>query len=197
MKPAKNGILTIRTAVLLILIAACLFRPVGVQAFPPLPSSFYGTVKIDGNNVPDGTRVQALIDGHPIVSSLTKTYQGTSVYSLDVLGDDLSSQVVEGGQDASLIRFQIGDVMADQSGAWRSGTNVKLDLTGRAERSDTTSMPRATPSSPAELEAQLVADQGAIPAQPLDTAIKEGVPSLGLAACAVILLVYISIRRRK
>jgi hypothetical protein len=32
-------------------------------AFPPLPSSFYGQGQVNGQNAPDGTLGQALIDG--------------------------------------------------------------------------------------------------------------------------------------
>ncbi len=45
-------------------------------AFPPLPSSFYGTVKVDGVNVPDGTRVQAVITGVPYAEAATRDLPG-------------------------------------------------------------------------------------------------------------------------
>ena len=60
-----------------------------VLAFPSLPSSFYGTVKVNDANVPDGTLVQALINGKMIIENQTQTYQGDLLYSLDIPGHDL------------------------------------------------------------------------------------------------------------
>ena len=37
--------------------------PTTVQAFPPLPSSFYGSVTLNDGDLPEGTLVEALIDG--------------------------------------------------------------------------------------------------------------------------------------
>lgn len=107
----------------------CLAQAAPVQAIPPLPSSFYGTVKVNGQNVPDGTLVRALIDGQAYASAYTQTYQGDSVYSLDVAGDDSGSVEVEGGLDQDVIQFEVGGLSANQTGTWASGTNVALDLT--------------------------------------------------------------------
>jgi hypothetical protein len=98
-------------------------------AFPPLPSSFYGTVKVNGQNVPDGTLVRALIDGQVYAESRTQTYQGNSVYGVDVKGDDTDTPARDGGVADAVVTFEVGGVKADQTGAWRSGTNVELNLT--------------------------------------------------------------------
>jgi hypothetical protein len=99
-----------------------------VLDFPSLPSSFYGTVKINGANVPDGTLVQASIYGKIISESQTETYQGDSFYSLDIPGDDPDTLAVEGGQDGDTITFILGGIVADQMGIWKSGTLVPLNL---------------------------------------------------------------------
>jgi hypothetical protein len=99
-----------------------------VLAFPSLPSSFYGTVKINGADVPDGTLVQALINGKVINEIQTQTYQGDSFYSLDVPGDDPDTLDVEGGQDGDTIEFMIGGIVVDQAGTWKSGTIVALNI---------------------------------------------------------------------
>jgi hypothetical protein len=103
--------------------------PRPVFAFPPLPSSFYGTVKVRGANTPDGTRIQASIGGKVIAESVTSSYQGNSVYTIDVPGDDSSTTMVEGGQDGDKIFFIIAGLQADQTGTWKSGTNTNLVLT--------------------------------------------------------------------
>ncbi len=108
---------------------AGLLTPGIALAFPPLPSSFYGTVKVNGQNVPDGTVVRALIDGQAYAESRTQTYQGNSVYSVDVKGDDSDTPARDGGGADSLVAFEVGGVLAEQTGSWRSGTNVEINLT--------------------------------------------------------------------
>ncbi len=116
------------------LFLACLaLTLLAVPAFavPPLPSSFYGQIKVNGQNVPDGTVVQVLIGGKafPAIYSSSKTYLGNSVYSLDVPGDDPSTPEIEGGVEGDTIQFTISGQTASQTGVWHSGTNTKLDLT--------------------------------------------------------------------
>jgi hypothetical protein len=97
-------------------------------AFPPLPSSFYGTVKVNGANVPDGTPVKAVIDGQTYGEAQTQTYQGDSVYSLDIKGDDLDTSAIDGGKEGDTIVFMIGKETAEQTGTWQGGTNTNLNL---------------------------------------------------------------------
>jgi len=100
-----------------------------VYALPPLPSSFYGQARINGVIVPDGTLISAWINGVKYAQSPVG-YISSAWYSLDVPGDDTSTPgVVEGGVEGSTIVFKIGDLVADQTGTWHSGTNVWLDLT--------------------------------------------------------------------
>jgi hypothetical protein len=109
-------------------------------AFPPLPSSFYGKVKVNGANVPDGTIIHATINGKVYAETKTLTYQGDSVYTLDVLGDDTSTTAIEGGHEGDPVAFTIAGQPAIQTGTWKGGTNVNLDLSGGA------SAPGAMPS---------------------------------------------------
>ena len=142
------------------LVLACLVGLLFVTpalAFPPLPSSFYGKVKVDGKNVPDGTVVRALVGGKVYAQARTQTYQDDSVFSLDVPGDDSSSTEVEGGKEGEAIQFEVGGVPASQIGTWHSGTNVNLDLAAKS------SGPLETPA-PASMPV------------PTQTAITAGVP---------------------
>jgi len=50
--------------------------PVLADAPPELPSSFWGTVTLDGGNVPDGTIVSAWINGVNCAETTTFTYSG-------------------------------------------------------------------------------------------------------------------------
>jgi hypothetical protein len=115
------------------------------SAFPPLPSSFYGTVKQDGENIPDGTLVEALIDGIVMATFLSETYQGNSVYSLDIPGDDATTAKIEGGTSGEMIQFRVGGVLADQTAVWASGVNQNLDLTLAAEKALAPTLPTFTP----------------------------------------------------
>lgn len=125
---------------------AVLALPADVQAIPPsLPSSFYGTVKINGANTPDGTMVEALINSQVVAQGSSQTYQGDSVYSLDVPGDDSSTTSLEGGREGDAIVFRIGGIMSNEQGAWHSAANVALNLTVDSETTLNTPMPTRTP----------------------------------------------------
>ncbi len=99
-------------------------------AFPPLPSGFYGSVKIDGVNVPAGTVVTARINGVQYASTVITTYLGDTVFSLNVPGDDADSPgVVDGGVPGDMVVFFIGSRQAEQTAPWTSGSNVPMNLT--------------------------------------------------------------------
>jgi hypothetical protein len=101
-----------------------------VSAVPPLPSSFYGTVRSNGANVPAGTQVTALINGVLYAMSPYLLYNNETVYSLNVPGDDPQTQgIIEGGKSGDTVVFFVAGIQTDQTGLWQSGTNINLDLT--------------------------------------------------------------------
>ena len=149
------------------------------MAFPPLPSSFYGAVKANGANVPDGTLVRALINGRAYAQARTQTYQGDSVYSLDVPGDDSSTaDAVEGGREGDTIQFEVAGALASQTGAWHSGTNVRLNLTASAAVAPTALAPT---SAPAAVPTQPPTTTASVARTPVQTC-----PGLGLAIAVLI-----------
>ncbi len=106
----------------------------GVLAVPPLPSSFYGEVKLNGANVPEDTEVTAWIDGVRYASAAAIIHEGNSVYAFDVPGDDPSTlDVIEGGTQGQTIIFRIGNLVAHNSAIWRSGKYVEHDLSAGEE----------------------------------------------------------------
>jgi hypothetical protein len=109
-------------------ILSCLQSATPALAFPPLPSGFYGTVKINGTSVPDGTLVRVIINGIPYAETHTLTYQGSSVFQMSVPGDDLSTTDLEGGKDGDIVHFSIANFQITQTGTWHSGTNVEFNL---------------------------------------------------------------------
>lgn len=96
---------------------------------PPLPSSFYGTVNENGENVPVGTIITAWINGVQYGITESLVYLGQSVYALDVPGDDPSTVgIIEGGIHGDTVVFKIGSNLADLTGVWKSGTNQLMNL---------------------------------------------------------------------
>jgi hypothetical protein len=128
----------------LIVFIISLFITIPVLAIPPIPSSFYGTVKFNNANVPDGTVIQALAGGQVYAEGFSQTYQGNSVYALDVPGDNTDTAAQDGAQEGDTIQFKIGGVVADQTAVWHTGTNVNLNLTASSTVPIIT--PQATPS---------------------------------------------------
>ena len=114
---------------MIILLVLLLSWNSAVTAMPPLPSSFYGTVKADGKNVQSGSRVIALIDGVEYAWADVEMYGGDTVYSLDIPGDDAATPQVEGGHFGDTITFKIADKIAYETANWTSGVNINLDLT--------------------------------------------------------------------
>ena len=121
-----------------------LFITTPVMAIPPLPSSFYGEVRVNGKNVADGSLVRALINGQAYAEGFTQTYAGASVYVLDIPGDDVSTPILEGGRAGEMIHFQVGGILVEQSGVWHSGVNAPLDLTASVD--EVLIVTQATPS---------------------------------------------------
>jgi hypothetical protein len=111
-------------------ICAALFAiPLSVLAIPALPSSFYGTVKLNNANVPDGTIVQAFIGSLVVAQGYTQMFQGDSYYALDVPADDTATPVIDGGREGDTIAFKVAGITANETGTWHSGTDVQLNLT--------------------------------------------------------------------
>lgn len=94
-----------------------------------MPSSFYGTVSINGENVTLDTEVSAWIDGHYIMNIPVKLDNGLTVYAIDIPENNPSTPDLDGGRPGDEIAFQIGSQWADQTGTWQSGANQELDLT--------------------------------------------------------------------
>jgi hypothetical protein len=104
-----------------------------LAAPPPLPSSFYGIVLLDGAVVPDGTLVSTWIDGTKVAETTTSSVNGDSVYVVDIPGDDPATPSIEGGQDGDTIIFQVAGIEADQTALWAGGEVTEQNLTARPE----------------------------------------------------------------
>lgn len=128
-----KGIMKTLKALLTVLLAGILLMSniVAAQAVPQLPSSIYGTVKVDGANVPVGAPISAWIEGVQYAVDLAKLNKGgNTVYSLTVPADDPTTEKIEGGTAGDEIIFHIGDLVAVQTGTWAGGNQVNINLTG-------------------------------------------------------------------
>jgi hypothetical protein len=133
------------TIISLLVLFALLVNFGTASAVPPLPSSFYGKVSLNGSNLPEGTVIEAIINDKMISESQTLIYSGDSVFAIDINGDDPSTGVVEGGKENDVIRFRVGGLMAKETGTWHSGTNVELNLTITATNTPQPPEPTRTP----------------------------------------------------
>ena len=101
-----------------------------VRAVPPLPSTFWGIVTINGENVPAGIEVSAWINGIQYANTETIIHDGQSKYIIDVPGDNPSTPgVIEGGEPGDVITFKVGNLVAPETATWQSGNYNQHDLT--------------------------------------------------------------------
>lgn len=111
----------------IILIAVLTISFALVNAVPGIPHKFYGTVIIDGYPAPDGTDIDALIDG--VIYEWTTTSGG--LYGMDGLfsvpADDSDTSNIEGGVNGDLIDFAVDGEYAG-SFTFTSGAITNLDL---------------------------------------------------------------------
>lgn len=124
-----------------------------VQAQPSPPATFAGTVKVNGQAVPDGTSVLALVNGRQCGESSREPGQtgtwtldkdvadlgmraGDSIYIIDVASD---SQTPGCGTEEATVAFQVAGQPSHETGVWKAGFN-SLDLTptDMGEDSDST-----------------------------------------------------------
>lgn len=131
-----------------LLAAGALLAPAAVShAQPQIPSSFFGSVTIDGKAAPDGTEVRALVDGLDCSQSppgeRTAAREGeATAYVIHVVHE---SQRPGCGRDGKAITFTIAGRPALQQGIWKPGPQ-QLDLSTGA--GDVVPLPTSTPAVP-------------------------------------------------
>ncbi|MCY3601516.1 MAG: hypothetical protein OXH12_00380, partial [Chloroflexi bacterium] len=148
-------------------------EPSGVaQAQPGLPGTFFGVVTAADGDVDGGLEVVAYIDG--TVCSEADTPQtlsenGVTSYRVVVLSEEGKAGC---GVEDAVVRFQIGDRFAEETGAWRAAPQ-ELDLTLPAappEPVEPTETPTASdpgePEEPAEPEEPGEPEEPAEPEEP-------------------------------
>ncbi|MGC8826548.1 MAG: DNRLRE domain-containing protein, partial [Anaerolineae bacterium] len=139
---------TFAQAVLLSLLLLAVTAGLALAA-PPPPNTFFGTVLVNGVRVPDGTLITAyVLDGTtPVICGTAFTFTPappgpqTSVYTVNVRGDDDAVPGKDGAYEGDTVYFRIGpwenSVNADQTGVWHSAASTELNLTATAEPTPT------------------------------------------------------------
>ena len=100
-------------------------------AQPQVPASFYGTVSVDGKPVPDGSEVQALIDGKDCTQPGARGALGQGPASVYVLSVMHESQAQGCGAEGKTVTFRVNGQPAAQTATWRPGLQ-HLDLNAGA-----------------------------------------------------------------
>jgi PKD repeat protein len=118
-----------KIALTLCLLAMAMTYTSALAAPPPIPSTFYGTVQVKGEDVPAGTSVSAWIDGVRYAETVSMEANGDSVFAIDVPGDNPDTSIVEGGAEGDTITFQVSGIETDQTTMWTGGEVSELNLT--------------------------------------------------------------------
>lgn len=104
-------------------------QPPVVQALPPPPSTFWGTVWVDGGLASAGTLVAAWSGGVKWVETVVVPYEDQMYYSLDVPGDDPETpDIKEGPEPGDTIIFTVGVSQAVETATWENSAPHQLDL---------------------------------------------------------------------
>ncbi len=97
-------------------------------AQPALPSSFYGTVKVEGENAPDNSLILAIINDNLVADTRAMLVGEDLVYQMDIPWDDPDTLKIDGGTEGDTIEFYINNNLVSYTASWHSGTNVEFDL---------------------------------------------------------------------
>ncbi len=84
---------------------------------------FRGSVQLDGADVPDDTVITIIVEGDEHETTTPAVY-GPSTYAHKVM--PTAGKVYTNG---TAVTFKIDGNLADQTGSWETGGNIKIDLT--------------------------------------------------------------------
>lgn len=116
-----------------------LLGAVSVAAVPPLPSSFWGVITMNGVRIPLSAELTAHVDGVDCGRAQLFLYMGTTFYSITVKGDDPDTPGKDGGREDDLIEFRLNGTPLATTARWHGGTNVRLDMAETSAHRQTTS----------------------------------------------------------
>jgi hypothetical protein len=119
-------------------------------AVPPNPMVVYGTVKGNGQNIPDGTPITAWCSGVQYGQTESYTNEGESSYIIEVLGDDTETPgEKEGCAAGETVDFFVDGYPAKETVEWAWGGFIPQNLTYSFPTPTATATPTATPTASA------------------------------------------------
>jgi hypothetical protein len=144
----------VRLRALLALSACCVaaLGVTGAAAQPSIPATFFGSVSIDGQPVPDGTQVRGFVDGKDCTQAPPGDNRGTvregdaAAYVITVVHE---SQLEGCGAEGKTVTFKIGDRDATQTAPWKIGLQ-HLDLNAGSGKALPLPTASATSSAPTQ-----------------------------------------------
>jgi hypothetical protein len=142
----KKAFALIVLAVLLSLFVTPVYADV-----PSLPHAFYGTVTINGDPAPVGTKVEARGEGvqtdignNPIVTTVEGEYGSPGPLEPKLI---VQGNIAEG----AVLSFYVDGVQTDQTAEWHSGEVTELSvaatISGPVPTTESTPQPTAEPTS--------------------------------------------------
>jgi len=119
-----RGLRTVSTLLALVLLLA-----VAASAGPPpLPSSFWGVLTMNGARIALSAELVAYVDDVACGKASLFLYQDTTYYSISVKGDDPDTPIREGGVENDLIQFRLNGVPLATTALWHGSINTELNL---------------------------------------------------------------------
>lgn len=95
---------------------------------PPLPSSFWGVLTMNGARIALSAELVAYVDDVACGKASLFLYQDTTYYSISVKGDDPDTPIREGGVDGDVVQFRLNGVPLATTGIWVGSIVAQLDL---------------------------------------------------------------------
>jgi len=96
------------------------------QAFPLLPSQYYGTLTMDGYYAPPGTEVSIGTSNTEICGSTI--IQRVGYYSISCNGDNPSTSIIEGPKQGQVVEFFVNEQSTSISQEWKEGLFTRVDF---------------------------------------------------------------------
>ena len=112
-----------------------------VMAAPPRPTTYYGTIRINGAAAPSWVSIEAQIGGFTCAATTVQILGVESVYAIDVPGDVPERAGKQGGIEGETIQFLAGGLACAPTGVWNEGAYRNLNLSASG------SLPTATPTN--------------------------------------------------
>lgn len=93
-----------------------------------LPATYYGRITFEAQSIATGITVTAFISDTPIASAQVVSYEGQSVFVMDILADNQNTQQLEGGHKDQIVTFQVGCTKEEFMASWRPAQAQEINV---------------------------------------------------------------------